>query len=237
MKVILTVDVPDVGARGDRLDVAAGFARNFLIPRQLAVPETTGSLRVLSEDNKRSGLRDRKAVDEARKIAKFLEEHELFTTLQIGREGKAFGAITSKDLAVLLTQAGMTVDRRRIQLSKPIKRLGVFEVALTVHPEVPTNIKVFVDRENGSPAGARAAQDTFDAEQRVIDEAAKAEADARAERAREAEEAARLAIEKAAARRAREEEDAKAREAAMRPPTEPVADADGEVAAPKSRKS
>jgi large subunit ribosomal protein L9 len=233
MKVILTVDVPDVGSRGDRLDVAAGYARNFLLPRQLAVAETNGSLKVLAEENKRTGTRDRKAVDEAKKIAAFLDEHQLFATLKIGREGKSFGAITSKDIAILLNQAGLDVDRRRIQLAKPIKRLGVFAVPLVVHPEVPTPIRVFVDQEGGSIAGAEKEQAVFDERQRVIDEAAKAEADARAEREREAEEVARAAIEKAAARRAREEEDARAREEAEK--AQKKVDDDMDMKSPSSK--
>jgi large subunit ribosomal protein L9 len=233
MKVILTVDVPDVGSRGDRLDVAAGYARNFLLPRQLAVAETIGSLRVLAEENKRTGTRDRKAVDEAKKIAAFLEDHQLFATLKIGREGKSFGAITSKDIAILLSQAGLDVDRRRIQLAKPIKRLGAFAVPLVVHPEVPTPIRVFVDREGGSIAGAEKEQAVFDERQRVIDEAAKAEADARAEREAEAEEVARAAIEKAAARRAREEEDARAREEAEK--AQKKVDDDMDMKSPSSK--
>ncbi len=214
MKVILTMDVPDVGSRGERLDVAAGYARNYLIPRRLAVPETHGALAVLAEEEKLSGKREAKARREAEKVKQFLDEHEIFASLKIGREGKAFGAVTAKDLGVLLRQAGLEVDRRRIQLDAPLRRLGVFVVPLNVHPDVDTHIKVFVDREGGTKDGAQAAQDEWQAEQDAREATLRAEEEARAERAREAEEAARLAIEKAAARKAREEEEAKAREEA-----------------------
>lgn len=211
MKVILTMDVPDVGVRGDCLDVAAGFARNYLMPRNLAVAETPGALRVLAEEAKRGNARIAKEHKEAEKIAAFLAENEVFTTLKIGREGKAFGAVTSKDLGILLHQAGLEVDRRRIDLGSPLRRLGVFEVPLNLHPDVETLIKVYVDTDGGTKEGARAAQDIWDAEEAERVEAARLEEEARAERAREADEAARIAIEKAAARKVREEEEAKAR--------------------------
>jgi len=211
MKVILTMDVPEVGSRGDRLDVSAGYARNYLLPRRLAVPETEGALRVMAEEDKLSNVRSAKAATEARKIADFLKEHEIFTTLQIGREGKAFGSVTSKDLAVMLRQAGLEVDRRRIRMDAPIRRLGVFDVPLHVHADVETNIRVYVDRAGGSKEGAQEEQTTWEAALKAREEAEQAEAEARAERAREAEEAAKAAIEKAAARKAREEEAARAR--------------------------
>jgi large subunit ribosomal protein L9 len=215
MRVILTMDVAEIGSRGDRVEVAAGYARNFLIPRRLAVPDTAGNLRVMEEEGKLTDVRDRKAQREAQKVQTFLNEHELFTTLKIGREGKAFGAVTVKDIAILLRQAGLEVDRRRIRLEGPIKRLGIFEVPLAIHPEVDTVIKLFVDRDGGSKEGASKHQEAYDEERRILEEAAKAEAKARAEREREAEEAARIAIEKAQARKQREEEEAKAREEAQ----------------------
>jgi large subunit ribosomal protein L9 len=219
MKVILTMDVEDLGSRGDHLDVSAGFARNYLIPRRLAVPRTQGNERIMAEEGKLADVRGRKERAEAQKVADWLQEHELFATLKVGGEGKAFGAITAKDVEILLRQAGMEVDRRRIQLASPLKRLGVFEIPLTIHPDVPTVIKLFVDRQAGSKDGARGAQDTWDAAAKAREEAAKAEAEARAAREAEAEEATRIAVERAAARRAREEEEAKAREAARKPQT------------------
>jgi len=226
MKVILTMDVAEVGSRGDRVDVAAGFARNYLIPRRLAVLETAGNLRALQEEGKLSGVRDRKARREAEKVKSFLAEHELFTTLKIGREGKAFGAVTVKELAVLLRQAGLEVDRRRIRLDGPIKRLGVFEIPLAIHPEVDTRIRVFIDQDGGSKDGALARQSVHEEALRAREQVEKAEAEARAEREREAEEAARVAIEKARARQAREEEEARAREEA-RQAAAVVAEEDG----------
>ena len=104
MKVILTMDVPEIGSRGDRLDVAAGYARNYLIPRRFAVPASAGNLRIQAEEDQLSGVRERRARKDAEKIGTFLAEHDVFATLKIGREGKAFGAVTSKDLAGLLRE-------------------------------------------------------------------------------------------------------------------------------------
>jgi large subunit ribosomal protein L9 len=211
MKVILTMDVPSVGVRGDRVNVAAGYARNYLMPRQLAVAETEGALRTLAEEAKLGEARTAKAQKEAGKIAAWLADHEIFTTLKIGREGKAFGAVTSKDLAILLRKEGLEVDRRRLGLDAPIRRLGVYMIPLNVHPDVETNIKVFVDKEGGCKDGARDHQNDYEEAQKAIVEALKVEEEERAERAREAEEAARIAIEKAAARKIREEEEAQAK--------------------------
>jgi large subunit ribosomal protein L9 len=211
MKVILTMDVRDVGSRGDRVDVAAGFARNYLLPRRLAVLETPGGLRRLAEEGKLSGVRDRKSRKEAEKVGAFLADHELFTTLKIGREGKAFGAITAKDIGILLHKAGLEVDRRRIELDLPIRRLGVFDIPLRLHAEVDTKIRLFVDREGGSREGASTEQASYEADRKAREELARAEAEAQEKREKEAEDAARLAIQKAEARRAREEEEAKAR--------------------------
>src|SRR5688572_20250391 len=124
MDVILVTDVPKVGARGERVRVAAGYARNFLLPRRLAVLVTDGNLRALKEDERLAGVRGKKLRQEAEKVADFLAKNELQTTLKIGREGKAFGAVTAMEIAVLLRKAGLEVDRRRIQLERPIKRLG-----------------------------------------------------------------------------------------------------------------
>jgi large subunit ribosomal protein L9 len=218
MKVILTMDVPDVGSRGQRVDVSAGFARNYLLPRRLAVPETGGNVRVLQEESRLSGVRDRKAKAEAQKIADFLASHEILATLKIGREGRAFGAVTAKDVVVLLAREGLEVDRRRIRLDLPIKRLGVFEIPIAVHPDVPTLVRLFVDQEGGSKDGARREQDTWEAGIKAREEAERAEAEARAAREKEAEEATKLAIERAAARKAREEQAAKAKAEAQAAP-------------------
>jgi hypothetical protein len=119
--------------------------------------------------------------------------------------------VTAIDIAILVRKAGLELDRRRVRLERPIKRLGVFDVPVAIHPEVPTVVRLFVDREGGTKDGAAAAQAAFDAELHAVEEAAKAEAEARAARQREAEEAARIALEKAAARKVREEAEAAAR--------------------------
>jgi large subunit ribosomal protein L9 len=212
MKVILKMDVADVGARGESVEVAAGFARNFLIPRRLAVPATRGNLRILEEEGKLVDVRGRKEQREAEKVRDFLGGIELFTTLKIGREGEAFGAVTSKDIAILLRQSGLEVDRRRIVLESPIKRLGMFEIPLHIHADVDTKVKLYIDRAGGSREGAIAEEAVWGEERKAVEEAERAETEARAQREKEAEAAAKLAIEKAAARKAREEEAARARE-------------------------
>ncbi|MDP6460791.1 MAG: 50S ribosomal protein L9 [Gemmatimonadota bacterium] len=208
MKVILTMDVEEVGSRGEQVDVAAGFARNYLLPRGEAVPATPGNVRMMEEEQRLTDVRGQRSLRDAEKVGSFLEATDVFATLKIGREGRAFGSVTSQQIALLLKQAGMEVDRRKIRLPKPIRRLGVMDVALNIHPDVETVVTVFVDREGGSREGAQMEQEKFEAAEREAEEVRRLEAEERAVREKEAEEIMAEAVRRAEERKVREEEEA-----------------------------
>jgi large subunit ribosomal protein L9 len=137
MKVILTHDVEDLGARGDVVDVAAGYARNYLVPRSLAVKATDGALR--KADTMRIAHEEALAAarDEAETFAQSLTGTRVVVAAHAGDEGKLFGSIGESDIAEAITKfTGIEVDRKLIALEDPIKEIGLHQVALRPHPEV-----------------------------------------------------------------------------------------------------
>lgn len=144
MKVILKQDFEKLGNAGDIVTVKNGYARNFLIPRQIAYEATPGNLRRFEEEKKRQALQSNKEVKKAEKLAKELEKVSCTIAVAVGEEDKLFGSVTSQDIASALEEKGMGIDRRKIQLEEPIKSLGIYTVPVKLHPEVTANIKVWV---------------------------------------------------------------------------------------------
>ncbi len=147
MKIILKQDYANLGKFGDVVQVKDGYARNFLIPREIAMPASDKNLRLLNEDRKRVEIRQVKEKRVAEKLAKSLEQVSLTATVQVGEEDKVFGAVTSQDIANLLQAKGFEIDRRKIAIDEPIKALGVYEVPIKLHAEVEAKIKVWVVKE------------------------------------------------------------------------------------------
>jgi large subunit ribosomal protein L9 len=147
VKVILRQDIDKLGAAGEIVAVKPGFARNYLLPRGYAYEATQANLRELETERSRAEARSRRAYLEARRRASQLEEVSLTFHAKAGEESKLFGSITSSDIAERLNGEGQVdfeVDRRSIELDEPIKSLGVFSVAIRLHPEVKPEIKVWV---------------------------------------------------------------------------------------------
>lgn len=147
MKVILLDDVTKLGRRGEVRDVSDGYARNFLIPRKLALTATEGNLRNLQHirsQQEAKADRIRGAADEVRQRIEALVFEE---RRQASEEGKLFGSVTSQDVVDFLAQHGVSVERRRVLLEEPIKALGETEVPIRLHPEVTAQLKVTVVRE------------------------------------------------------------------------------------------
>ncbi|PKK81966.1 MAG: 50S ribosomal protein L9 [candidate division Zixibacteria bacterium HGW-Zixibacteria-1] len=147
MKVILRQDVPDVGKVGQTVEVKTGFGRNYLIPRNLAIPATKGNLQAISEIEKQSNLRERKKLREAEKVKLHLEKLSLTSEVLVGEEDKIFGSVTSQNIVDLLTAEGMTVDKRSILLEEPIKSLGVYTIPIKVEKDIIANVKLWVIRK------------------------------------------------------------------------------------------
>ena len=147
MEVILREDVDKLGHRGQVVKVAAGYARNFLLPRNLAVP-ATGSNKNIVEQERQAGLRrDAKEISAAQELAKLMSGLALETTQKSGENEQLFGSVTAQDIAHMLEQKGYTIDRRKIVLEHPIKQLGEHKVAVKLHREVSAEITVNVVKE------------------------------------------------------------------------------------------
>jgi large subunit ribosomal protein L9 len=149
VKVILREDVPKLGDAGEIVSVKAGYARNFLLPQDLAYEATEASVRRLEQERERAEQRARRDYLEARRQASRLEDLALTFHARAGEESKLFGSITTADIADRLKEQGLDfeVDRRQIDLDEPLKSLGVFNVPIRLHPEVRPEIKVWVIKE------------------------------------------------------------------------------------------
>ena len=147
MEVILKEDVDNLGHRGDVVKVAEGYGRNFLLPRKLAMQATDANKAVIEQMKSAAARRSasEKAVAEAL-VAK-LEPLALSFTRKSGEAGHLFGSVTSADIAAELAANGFEIDRRKIQLSEPLKSVGDFSVAVKLHREVTAHVKVKVVAE------------------------------------------------------------------------------------------
>jgi large subunit ribosomal protein L9 len=147
MKVILLDDVTKLGRRGDVRDVADGYARNFLIPKKLALSATQGNLKNLDHLRRQHVEKAGRIKQDAEGLKSRLEGLALQTARQASEEGKLFGSVTAQDIADFLAENGVKIERRRIQLDEPIKALGEHSVAVRVHADVTASLKVTVVRE------------------------------------------------------------------------------------------
>jgi len=148
MKIILQREVEKLGVPGDVVTVADGYARNFLVPRGMAIPASKGAVRHAESLRRAHATRVNKAKVEAEEVAARLTAKPILVTARAGEDGRLFGSITTADLAEeLAAQANETVDRRAIHLDEPIRSLGTHEVSVRLHPEVEATISVQVDPE------------------------------------------------------------------------------------------
>lgn len=144
MKVILTDDIKGLGQRGDVVTVAPGYARNFLLPKELAYTATPGNLKRLDQERKRYDVRMGKERDVALEIAKAIEGTRIVLKKRAGEHDSLYGTVTSAELAEALRVKGITVDKRRIELEEPIKRLGEHTVHVKLFKDVTVGLTVEV---------------------------------------------------------------------------------------------
>ncbi|MBU2552628.1 MAG: 50S ribosomal protein L9 [Proteobacteria bacterium] len=147
MKIILTQDVDTLGLAGQVMDVAKGYARNKLIPANLAVEASQANLRMFEKKRAEYELRAMKEKDRAQKLAQELSALAITIAQKAGEKDKLYGSVTTMDLAAALSEQGMNIDRRKIRLAEPIKALGEYEVQVKLHTEVTASVKVSVIRE------------------------------------------------------------------------------------------
>jgi len=147
VQVILSEDVPTLGRTGDVVKVRAGYARNYLLPRKLAVEADAKNLRAF-EHQKRTALTRREAKkNEALSLKEKIDALALTVNARAGEEGKLFGSVTNIDLERALREKGFDVDRRKILLAEPIKQLGDYTVAVKLESEVEASLKISVAAE------------------------------------------------------------------------------------------
>lgn len=147
MQVILLADIERLGKKGESVKVAKGYARNYLIPKRLALLDTPSNRRAHANMKKVEKVRMTREKREAEIVAAQLERVSLTAVVQAGDDDKLFGSVTSKDISELLAKEGFDIDRRKILLEEPLKRLGVYTIGVKVHVEVEAKIKVWVVRE------------------------------------------------------------------------------------------
>ncbi len=144
MKVILVETVPSLGKAGDIVQVATGYARNFLVPKKLALEASPANLKLL--ERQRESFLDKASREKrnAQELASKIENLPFTMARPAGENEKLFGSVTSMDLQKFLDQQGIAVDRRKIQLPNPIKNLGSFTIPIRLHPEVTAQLQVQV---------------------------------------------------------------------------------------------
>lgn len=152
MQVILQEAIEGVGKAGQIVDVKVGYARNFLFPLGKALLANPHNVNELEHQKKLANVREAKLRAEAETFKKQLEALKLELVREAGAadgetEEKLFGSVTSKDVAELLTEKGVKIDRRKVQLSEPLKKLGTFDVPVKLHPEVLATLKVTITKK------------------------------------------------------------------------------------------
>lgn len=146
-EVILRRDIEGLGRIGAVVSVASGYARNYLIPKNLAYIASAGNLKRIESDKRLAAQMAEKEKAEARELAARIGELSLTFQVKVGEEERLYGSVTSQDIGEELERQGYEIDRRRIHLEEPIKQLGVYSVDIRLHPEVNAELKVWVVKE------------------------------------------------------------------------------------------
>jgi len=141
MKVILLAEVKNLGKKGTVVEVADGYARNYLIPRGLAREASPAGLRALEEEQQRVSRRAARELAEAQRLGERMQGLVVTIPARAGEEGRLFGSVTTRDVAGAITRAlGIEMDRRKVELREPIKALGDYPVTIKLHPGVSATV-------------------------------------------------------------------------------------------------
>jgi large subunit ribosomal protein L9 len=144
MKVILIEEIRGLGSRGDVVNVKDGYARNYLLPKNLAREATAGNLKSVEQERKKWALLASKEKEQAEKAATAVKGTKIVVQKRVGESGQLFGSVTANEIADALTEKGFDVDKRRIELGHPIKTLGTHDVEVRLHKDVMAQIQVDV---------------------------------------------------------------------------------------------
>ena len=145
MKVILQEDVKKIGVKGDIVEVADGYGRNYLLPRKLAIVANEANLHVAKTNAENKARRAQQEADEAKLLGAQLEKVSVKIPIKIGKDGKLFGSVTGSDVAKALKQErNVNIDKRKITIQSEITGIGTYDAIIKLHPETSTKIKVIV---------------------------------------------------------------------------------------------
>jgi len=147
MEIILVQPVKGLGVEGDVVTVADGYARNFLVPKGIAITANKANLKKIDEIKRKKEAKERKEKELAEKFAEKLAQVSLTIPVKVGEDDKLFGSVTSQDISKALEKEGLEIDKRKIILDEPIRELGVFPVNVKIHGEVTGVVKVWVVKE------------------------------------------------------------------------------------------
>lgn len=147
MKVILRKNFNQLGQVGNLVDVKDGYARNFLVPRQIAYQATTGNLRALEEEKKQIAKKESKNLAVANEFSTELEKVSVTIPVTVGEDDKIFGSVTSKMIGDALLEKGFEIDHRKIEIEEPIKSLGIYSIKIKIHADVTATVKTWVVRD------------------------------------------------------------------------------------------
>ena len=147
MQIILQEDVEKLGTRGQVVEVAEGYARNFLLPRKLALEANAGNMKRLEKMRAAFAMKEATEKEAAQKLAELLAGVALELSRKAGENDQLFGSVTSADISEALAAKGYTVDKRKIVLADPIKLVGEYEIPVKLHREVTASVKLAVRKE------------------------------------------------------------------------------------------
>ena len=147
MDVILREDIVNLGSRGEVVKVAPGYARNFLLPKKMAVAATAGNKKIVEQERQSHVRKEAKQKGEAEDLSKLMAGVSVTISQKAGDNDQLFGSVTSKDVADALAGKNFTIDKRKIQLDEPIKTLGEFKVPVRLHKDVTAEVTVIVVKD------------------------------------------------------------------------------------------
>lgn len=145
MEVILLEDVKTLGKKGDKVNINDGYARNFVLPKKLGVEATPKNMNELKLQKASEEKRQQEMLDEAKAFAELIGKEPVVVKIKSGEGGRTFGSISSKEISIAAkTQHGLDIDKKKVQLSEPLKNLGTFTIPVKIHPKVTGELTVKV---------------------------------------------------------------------------------------------
>jgi large subunit ribosomal protein L9 len=147
MRIVLRDDVEKLGRRGEIVEVAAGYARNFLLPKGKALPATGGNMKRVEQERRKHAVRLAKEKEDAAAMGRRLAGLSCTIVRKVGENDQLYGSVTASDIAEYILKEGIELDKRRILIEEPIKALGIYTIPVKLHAEVTGEIRVWVVKE------------------------------------------------------------------------------------------